>query len=511
MSPPTAVSPTVRSTGVAVSVNMFAGARSPGTGALKVLLLGVKTTAGGGTITADTQLERNVSGPDAVSTLLGSGSLGHLASKAIFTEYGLAQVDVAAPAEPAGVAASKTFTFASTPIVAQTVTGIFHGRSIALTWLASEAAATFVARFVAAVNAKSSDLFVIASNPSGADFKVTAKAKGTCGNDVYAVVKLTDGSGGTVDASTESKGYLTSGTLACDPTNVLGLVVPREYDFILCCESNAEAIANSATSVYGKIQTHINTYNTGLAAKLQQQIVGCTDTQANALVGSNARNSPWVSMKSAQKFQSLPCEVAGAELGQRLREVSTYPVKNRCLMEYLATLYPPYDPVTYALSAAQVEAALQGGLSPVQYTEAGKCYPRRPITTYWVDALSAADDRALDVTRSDGILAVTKDVRAELGGIFLGKSLSKDVPEGADTPPPDVIQERAAKTAAIGRMRFWATTRGVLDSAKLEASIANGEVIAQIDPSDGTQFDFVLPMATIKIAAKVSIVANQVG
>src|SRR5687767_4013568 len=103
---PLAVSPSVRSPGLALSVNLLAGTSSPGTAALRALIIACKSSAG--TITEDTQLIEGLAGPDDVRTYLGPGVPGHLAAKAVFAELGLALCDLVAPAAPVGVTASQT-------------------------------------------------------------------------------------------------------------------------------------------------------------------------------------------------------------------------------------------------------------------------------------------------------------------------------------------------------------------------------------------------------------------
>jgi phage tail sheath gpL-like len=159
---PLAVNPSVRSPGLALSVNLLASSSSPGTAALRGCIMGSKTASG--TITADTQVVQGLAGPDDVSTYCGIGSPAHLASKALFAEYGLAQVDLVAPAEAAGVAATQTLVFDSTtPVtVAQTVTWFIAGRAVQIVWLPGVSGIAAATLMVAAVNALTGDLPVSA-------------------------------------------------------------------------------------------------------------------------------------------------------------------------------------------------------------------------------------------------------------------------------------------------------------------------------------------------------------
>ena len=505
-----AVAPSVRTPGAAIKVNLLAGASSPGTGALKVLLIAAKSSSG--TITAQTEVKKAVAGPDAVSTFLGPGVPGHLASKAIFKEYGLAQVDLVAPTAPVGVAATLNLTFASTPTVAQTFELYIAGRKTEMLWAASETAAAFALRVIDAINAKSGDLPTVASNGGSGICTITFKIGGTLGNDCRVRCYLKGGSGGTVNAGSTVETTLSTGTTVHDPTAVLALVNTTEYAFILLCEGNTEVNTSGANTGYARIQTHIDGLDTGLNAKLQQQVIGFTGTAANATTAAGYRNFGPCQLVEAQDYESLPCELAGAELGQRLREISADPKKNRIRMPYVAKLYGPKDPTASKLSEAQVESGLNNGWTPIDHDEGGTTFfPIRPITTYFKDTLNNPDDRLLDVSRIDGTYAVARDLRSAIPQQFAGLSLSKDLPPGSDPLPPGVVEEKTVKTFAINRVRFWADRRGVVQKAPLEEAIANGEFICQVDASDSSQLDLVVPVKIVPPLAKFSIVVNHVG
>src|SRR5687767_11933561 len=121
MSIPKAVASTVKTPGLYLSINLLAGVSSLGAG-LRALIMAPKSSSG--TITANTQLAESVAGADAVKTLLGPGTTGHLTAVALFRAFGLARVDVIAPAASGGATATGTITFDdTTPIsAAQTVT-----------------------------------------------------------------------------------------------------------------------------------------------------------------------------------------------------------------------------------------------------------------------------------------------------------------------------------------------------------------------------------------------------
>ena len=504
MSFPLAVAPSVKSPGLFLEVDLTAGQSSPGSAARKALLIGGKSSAG--TITADTELIEAVAGEQAVSGYLGPGMPGHLAAKALFAEYGLAQVDLVCPLEATGVAAAQTITFASgPPTVAWTVTAYIAGRPIQITWAAGETDTAGGDKLEAAINAEV-DLPVTAANVAGV-VTLTAKAKGTWGNDVKCRVTYEDGTTGTVTAGGAT---LASGTTEFSVTNVLALITGREYDLICLATSNADAEDGGGTSNPGLVKAHMNSLDSGAEAKLQQLVVGATGTIATTKAGTDAMNHGPSEYIYAQNALALPAEWCGAEVGARLREESSDVAANRIRMAYRATLYTVDDVSADALTAPEVEDLLNNGITPVSYQSDGTPRPERPITTYHLDASSNPDDRVLDTSRVTGTYAVAKDLRVVLPREFEGAKLSEDLDGVGDELPPGVVEVKDIKSFINSRIRFWISL-GVVQAAPYEEALANGTYIVRVNPSDASQCDIVLPVKIVPPLAKFSVVVQHVG
>lgn len=511
---PLAISPTQRSPGVGLLINLTAGAASPGTGALRGLMISPKASAG---LIATNTLLQGLAGEGAAATQLGQGSPGHLAAKAIFAELPRAAIDLISPPASSGVVATQTIVFkdsnnsGSDVTVAQTVDVYIAGRLIEIAWLVGETAIQAATKFVTAVNALGYDLPCIAANGSGtlATVTLTASFAGLWGNDISLFGALSGGTGGVL---TVTGALFTGGTLEMNIATSLSAVANQEYDFILLVTSNADVISTSTTSNPGRLKTHINTYGSGQPALLQQGILGCTGALSSLKSSTAVLNFAQLEIVECRNGQSLPCEWAAAEMGARLRERALFPVKNRIQMAYKATLYVPHALVTDAFSAVELEDALQHGITPVVFDATHNPSPYRPITTYWQDSNANADDRVLDVTRVDGIYTVAKDLRIALPQQFPGKSLSPDLPDGDDSLPPDVVEIRDIRAFIIGRLRVW-QGRGVLRRDKLDEAIgtrnAPGTLLVQIDAIDDSQVDCFIPLATIPPLAKFSLYVTQ--
>ena len=503
---PLAVPPTVRTPGLALLVNLLAGVPSPGTAPLRACILAPKGSAG--TITPDTQLVQGLGGEGNAATYLGAGTPGHLAAKALYAEYALAQVDLAAPVAAAGNTATATVVFddASPVTAARTVDLEVAGRVIEIVWQVGETKTQAGDKLVAAIGKLTSDLPVTASNSSGT-VTVTFELPGTIGNDCTIGVTMTDGAGGAVSIGSDATA-LSGGTTEPSFVNVLSLISGREYDLILVVGSNADAVAASSTSGPGRVKTHIETHRTGFSARLQQAVVGVTGTLSAAKTGAAQHDYGYLEYVFCQAGRSLPCEFAGAEVGARLREESVDPTVNRMMSAYQATLYGAKDLVADALTDAELEDALQSGVAAIVYDTTGAPLMSRPITTYWKDSNANPDDRILDVARPTGLHAVAKDLRVAIPAQFPKAKLIKDLEPGDDEPPEGVIEERDVKAFVISRLRFW-ERRGVVRRDKLDAAIANGSLIVRVNPVDEHQCDIVLPLSIVPGLAKWSLVVNQ--
>lgn len=500
---PLAVSPSVRTPGVSLVVNMKAGASSPGTAPKRALLIATKSTAG--TITPDTQLVEAVAGESDVQTYLGVGTPGHLASKRLFEEYGLALVDLVAPVEPAGSAATGTFTFTGgPPTVAWTVTLWIAGRKIEFAWLVGETDTQAATKAAAAINALGRELPVTAGSAAGVA-TATFRIKGLIGNDCRIRATQTGGAGGTVTASGTN---LAGGTLEPDLANVISLIAGKEYDIIVPCLSNTDVATASATSGPGKLKTDLNLRSSGFTAKLQQAVFGHSAALSAVKTGTAQHNFEYFEYAYCLQGESLPCEFAAAEAGARLRDEAIDPAVNRINKAYKARLFGAADLSQDEPTDTEIEDALQNGVTILTYTAAKELRPSRPITTYFKDASGNADDRVLDTSRVTGTFFVAKDLRVQLPREFEGAKLSRDLLPGEDEPPEGVTQEKDVKAFIDARVRF-SISRGIVRKDLYEQALALGTFICKVDPSDPSQLDIVLPLTIVPPLAKFSLVVHH--
>jgi phage tail sheath gpL-like len=148
------------------------------------------------------------------------------------------------------------------------------------------------------------------------------------------------------------------------------------------------------------------------------------------------------------------------------------------------------------------------GVSINSYDAAGNIIAVRPVTTVSQDAQGAPERRLLDTQNVDAVYIVARDLRSSLPAEFPNAKISRDTLPGEDPPPVGVIEERDVKGFTISRLRFWERQGVVLKSA-LDEVITNGELIVQVNASDPSQVDILVPITIVPPLAKFGVVVNR--
>jgi phage tail sheath gpL-like len=499
---PLAVAPSVLTPGLYLTVNLLAAASSPGTASYRALLICPRSSAG--TLTANTEV-RLIGGEDDAKTAFGTKSPGFLAARNFYRECPNGVLYGIAPTASGGNAATGTITFASTPTVAQTVVIDVAGHTIEVAWAASEDADTIKTRVISAINARD-DIPAAASSGGTGIVTLTFPIAGPWGNDVLYSVLVKDGTGGT---GTAGGSAFTGGTTEPDFTTALTTVSGERFDFIAPIVSNADGQGTGASTNVARVATHVNALNHGLDAHLQCGIIGLTGSLASTKAGAIARNDPTLEFVFCMAGRGMPAELAGEELGARMRDVMLDPAMNR--IGTVFTYYPgAADLIGDKPTGPEVEDALANGVSIISYNRQGQSVLVRPITSHSQDASGNADRRCFDVSGVDGSYAVANDIQLFLPQEFPKAKISKDLAPGDEPLPEGVIEERDIKAAIITRLRTW-QTRGVVRKDKLDEALAGGTLIVRVNPSDETQVDHVIPTAIFKPLAKFGVVVNKVA
>jgi len=504
MTIPKAVSPSTLTPGVFMTVDLLAGSASPSTGVLRVLLVAPKASTG--TLVPDTEF-RAGGGTATAKIAYGARSPGYLGSKLLYSEYPSATVDFATPTAGSG-SATISITAAGVPSADTAVDLTIKGIKYQIPWLNGQTVDTWKASAITFVNSKSDECPTIASSGGTGVLTLTFSCAGKIGNDCLVQAALSAAQTGTETISgAATPTALSGGTTDFDVTTLMSNAAGKEYHLIVLCTSNADAQAASSSNPL-RIKTAIGAINSGLNAKLEQLIVSSTGTISAAKVGAIALNTPIAQHVNALNAQSMPFEITCQQAGQRLAAISIDPSANR-IGDPLNGIVGSYQVIIDNPVLASSEDAIGNGVSVVGYTSNGTPIMKRPITTYSQDSSGSADRRCLDVQNVDATYIISRDVRDNLPLAFPKAKIVRDAPSDAEAPDIEgVTEERDIRGWIIDRLRFW-QDQGQINKDSLDEAIADGTLIVEVDDSDETQVNIVIPFKIVKPLAKFSIVVQR--
>jgi phage tail sheath gpL-like len=508
MPAPLAVDPSNPKPGLYLKVELLRGSSSPGALGLRAAIVSPPATVGGN-IVVGTEI-RSVFSAEDVEVAIGKG-LGYLAYQALIANHPSALVDLVACAESGGAAATGTLTFAGTPTSNMSWRVWVQGVAVDLFWNVGETTTQVRDNNFPRINEKGNDLHAIASAGGAGVINLTARSKGPAGNDIRLRVQLLTGAGGTLTASGAT---LTGGTTEVDMTTALATLSVREYDYILPCLSNADAQSASGSSNPARVATHIDTYLSGSNAKLQQAVYGSTGSIASAKTNALARNHTNLEHYCSVSDESLPCEIAAAELGDRMRRRSLESNANRVLQP-IKRIRGSADVAGDQPTDAEAIDALTNGVTLQGYAASGAPILLRSVTTHSKDTGGNPDRRAFDTSEIDALYDYAKDLRAALPQEFMSPDgqvkIAKNRQPGDEELPAGVVEERDVKAFLVQRtLNFW-VPKGVIDGVHFLGVVSDGSLIVQVNASDPTQLDVFIPARVFKILAKIGVVLAKVG
>jgi phage tail sheath gpL-like len=379
-------------------------------------------------------------------------------------------------------------------------------------WPAGGTADEFKELMNAAINAKSADLPATATSGGSGITTITGKVTGNISNDIGVKMKIRSQTGTeTINAGQSIDTALSGGTTDPDLTSALAALEGREYHFIIPCLSNTDVLNVASSNSLDLVYNHIAGLNTGRNCKLQTFVVGCTGALASAIAttsdANSCNNAEFGELIECINGRSLPCEFAGREVGGWLSALSLDAAANR-IGELFDGCAGSDDKIADQPTDAECESALGNGVSLIGYTAQNSEFLIRAVTTHSQDAVGGPDRRLLDCENVHGTYIVARDIRTNLPLAFPQAKIQPDALPGEDDPPPGVLEERDIKSWCISRLRTWARL-GVINNASLTTAIADGSLIVEVDASDATQVNIVLPFEIIQPLAKLGVVIQR--
>lgn len=469
-------------------------------GQKKVLILGVKSTAG--SATPDTL----VYGPEYTSdeanviALFGAGSGPHRAWRRFTKFCKTAAIYMMAVTESAGTAASGTVTFANAATGQGSVKYTICGETIEVSFQSGDAFDTAIAEdFKDAINAKT-HLPVTAARADGV-VTVTYKTKGTTGNWVRHRATITSGIGTTVSVSAAT---LASGATDETYTAALATILAETYHYIV------PALSPTATSnaAIAALITQVLTQAYATSGIRQQVITATGESLSNATTYVTTYNKSRIQHIWQENPEFEPYELAAEVAAIRyLRETGGDPG-----VSYDGYGPGPDDawdiPTQYASgdrpTAVEVNTALSVGLTPIATNANGDTYLVMSCTG------AGADPRIRDTCKVTVADRFAEDLAAKYGSQWKQSKLADDEPEGAKPYPAIVLTPTRLKDLTIIPLLQSYRDRSLL----VDVDGAAGSIAATatgIDPVVTTRINARVPIKVTPLNHQAQFLINEVS
>ena len=432
---------------------------------LRVLLVGIKSSAGTATVETPVQV---LSEADGV-TKAGQGSeLALMVAKAFeqgalnasTNRGGQPEVWICPIAAPgASVAAAQTLTVTVTTALAGTLVVRIAGRTINVGVAAGDSQNTIATALKNAIAALIRELPVTATVLTNV-VTCTHVTTGTNGNDVaYEVVSAPSG---VSVASAQS----VAGTGTIDITAALDAAVDRNYDAVAISIHSSAAITDALA--------HLATM-WGYAQKFWRWLfMGDRASLGTAQGYATSADSEKIAIPSCELCPNLPSEIATATavcgFGQER--------PNANLNGAQLALYPP--PAAYAYTAAEIESALAGGVIPLKPTASGaRLEVVRMITTKMTEAsvpFTALQD--IGISRTLAYRATQYDIAFRTG-------FQAEVIDGTLSNPDSTLLRRVRDMCVsidreMGRLNYLRDVEDTIPQIQVEeASAPAGRLLVQ--------------------------------
>lgn len=485
----------------------FAQGDASGSGSpIEVLLMGNKTSAG--SATADTV----VYGPDSIVPLqteqdaidiFGAGSEMHR----MFRRFTKVNRDVTlravAVTESAGAQATGTITYVGTATAAGSAKLFVHDEFVEVAIDNLDISSDIATEMATAVNRMTHWGVTAAATATGTwgFLTLTAKQKGTRGNDIRYMPQIAPAIGMTVPTAVDLP--MAGGTVADSNTTALGTIYNSKYYYIV-------SAANDATQ-FDALSDQVSAQAAPTIGLRQRCIAGSTDTVSNTNTLATGRNSARAEIVWSEKSPWSPCELAANHAAiVTLFETKPNPRTNfagfgndAITSQYWVVPRPRLD--TAIVSRSNIKSALNNGVSPIGVHANGATYLVNRITTRSLNG-STNDYRIRDAHKVTICDFFGEDLLAKTNLNFAGKRIADDPPDGAQPPGPDVVTPARYKGAVFGLLDVYAANDLLQNVDVIKAGI-----LVQRETSPRSRLSVRIPLQPVDNALQFALSVQQVA
>ncbi len=484
----------------------FAQGEAAGSGSpIEVLLVGNKLS--GGSATVDT----TVYGPDSIVTLqteqdainlFGAGSELHRMFRRFTKVNRDTTLRAIAVTESAGAQATGTIRFVGTATAAGSARLYLDEEFVEVAIDNLDISSDIATEMATAINQKTHWPVTAAGTATGVwgFLTLTAKQRGTRGNDIRYMPQIAPSIGMSVPTATDLP--MAGGTTADDNTAALSTINPQKYYYIA-------SAANDATQ-FGALVTQIGTQASPTTGIRQRAIAGSVDTISNTNTLATGRNAARAEIVWSEKSCWTPAELAANQAAiVTLFETKPNPRTNFAGFGNDATTQPfwvvPRPRLDSAVvSRTNIKSALNNGVSPIGVNPNGSTYLVNRITTRSLNG-SNNDYRIRDSHKVTICDFFGDDLLAKVSLNFAGKRIADDPPDGARAPGPLVVTPRIFKGAIFGLIDVYDLNDLLQDVPVIKAS-----TVVQRETNPGTRMSARIPLRPIDDFFQAALAVDQV-
>lgn len=382
----------------------------------RMLIVGQRLAAG----TVLEAVPTEIFSSDQAATYFGRGSMLHLMCKAAISAYPyLALTAVALTDAGAGVFAAGTVTLATNATASGVLTVKIANQQVDIAVAAADTPTVIAAALVAQI-AKQPDLPVTAAAAVGV-VTLTAKNKGTLGNEIKLSASITSGIGTTAVVVAMAAG-------ATDP-NIDTALTP-----VVAAGHNIIVTPYIASADLIKLRTHLALVSGPMEQRGAFGVYGHSGTLGTATTLANLINDGRISGILVPSSRSLSYEIAAAYGAVCASEED--PARPLNTLE-LKGIDP--SPIVNRLSRTEQENALNNGVTPSEIGPGERVQIVRAITTYTLDPQAIPDISLFDLTTIRTLDYVRKACRERISLRFPREKLSSKTPAKVRSELLDVL------------------------------------------------------------------------
>lgn len=419
----------------------------------QVLLMGQMLDTGTATPLAVIELPTS---PSAIDALFGAGSMLALAAKRYRKANSYTQTFVLPHADlTSGAAAAGSIKLTGPATAAGTLYLLIAGQSLQVGVTAADTAAAMATATAAAINA-ASQLPVIAAvdGTDTAKVKVTAKWKGTSGNDLdlrinyYSGEQLPVGVGVTFEQPS-------SGSGTPDMAAMMAAIPNEWYNHWFCGWNDTQVLNTLREELlerWGPFQ-------------MIEAIAyaGFRGTYAESITFGKARNDFLLSCMASGKMPTPPWELAASYCGRASYALAIDPARPLQTLELTGAL-PPAKADRFAWT--ERNNLLANGMATYQIQSGDIVAIEREVSMYQRNAYGDDDPSYLDITTPATLGKIRYDIKVMVTNRFPRHKLADDDVLALIDPAQPIVTPKIMRAAIIDVAEGW-VEQGLLENFEL--------------------------------------------